>query len=241
MVRSEHPANIGAVARVLCNVGLGRLTLVDCASPRLWEAYATGWKARHLLERARTCDTLKEALAGVHLAVGFTARAGRNRQVRLLDEVAGEIARVARRRRVALLFGNEKSGLTAGEAACCRILARIPTHRRCPSLNVSHAVAIAAYVIRRARLARQWTADFPKRDYSVTAGELERSLAALEEALVCLGYGGRRTHLRSRIVRAVRETARRGLLDRRSVRIIRALATRTEQRIRDATLSAPRI
>ena len=49
----------------------------------------------------------------------------------------------------ALVFGGETSGLTLGELDLCGRRALIPSHPDQPSLNLSHAVMVAAYEVFR--------------------------------------------------------------------------------------------
>jgi tRNA C32,U32 (ribose-2'-O)-methylase TrmJ len=57
------------------------------------------------------------------------------------------VAAVSRRQRVAVLFGNEETGLAAEDLAHCQMLATIPTVPQSPALNLSHAVMVIAYEI----------------------------------------------------------------------------------------------
>jgi TrmH family RNA methyltransferase len=56
---------------------------------------------------------------------------------------------------VALVFGNEQSGLSGDEAALCGWLCQIPTNPLYSSLNLAAAVQILAYEMRLATLAGQ--------------------------------------------------------------------------------------
>ena len=56
-------------------------------------------------------------------------------------------------RRVALLFGSEKTGLSNSEMSCCHALLRIPTSPDCPSMNLGQAVAVCCYELSRMGLA----------------------------------------------------------------------------------------
>jgi len=53
---------------------------------------------------------------------------------------------------IALVFGNERTGLTGEELALCSLAVHIPTSDEFSSLNLSQAVQIAAWEIRRAFL-----------------------------------------------------------------------------------------
>jgi tRNA/rRNA methyltransferase len=75
------------------------------------------------------------------------------------------------------VFGPETTGLTRDELALCGRLATIPSHPGQPSLNLSHAVAVAAYEVYRA--ARRPDA-LPRR---ATHDEKEAMLALLREGL----------------------------------------------------------
>ena len=64
-------------------------------------------------------------------------------------EAAAEVAGRATET-TCLVFGPESSGLTQDELAACGHRVLIPAHPDQPSLNLSHAVMIAAYEVFRA-------------------------------------------------------------------------------------------
>src|SRR5262249_57645898 len=76
-----------------------------------------------------------------------------------------------------LVFGPEASGLTQDEMAVCGRRVVIPAHHGQPSLNLSHAVMVAAYEVFRARTR---PAPLPRR---ATHEEKEAMLACLREGL----------------------------------------------------------
>ena len=57
------------------------------------------------------------------------------------------------------MFGNERDGLSAEELALCDEAVRIDTSELFPSLNLSHAVQIACWELRKAVLAAASTRD----------------------------------------------------------------------------------
>jgi TrmH family RNA methyltransferase len=150
LVRPETPANVGACARVVRNAGLEGLDLVEPGDWRTVECWRTAWGAQDVLENARVFPDLDQALAGSTWAAGLTGRkdpAGACLDVR---EAAEAIAGLSREDRVALVLGPETAGLTRHELARCGRCASIPSHPDQPSLNLSHAAAVAAYEVYRA-------------------------------------------------------------------------------------------
>ena len=150
LVRPESPANVGAVARVVRNTGLEGLDLVQPGDWRTVECWRTAWGAQDVLEQARVFATLGEALAVTTWAAALTRRPPDGAPASDVRTMALELSGLSREDEVALVFGPETSGLTHGEMALCGRCATIPTHPAQPSLNLSHAVAIAAYEVMRA-------------------------------------------------------------------------------------------
>ena len=116
LCETAHPGNIGAAARALKTMGLADLVLVK---PKQFPNPQAEWLAvgaADVLKRARVCDTLDEALAGSAFSVACTARP---REVAApmvsAREAAARMVEVARKQPVALVFGNEKFGLTAAD------------------------------------------------------------------------------------------------------------------------------
>ncbi len=149
LVRPSHPGNIGAAARAMLTMGLGRLTLVE---PRRFpdpEAEARASGATAVLDDARVVATLDDALAGAVLTVGLSARprefAG---QVLTVRAAAERAVATTMRGDVALVFGTEMSGLSNDELARCAVVATIPANPRYASLNLAAAVQVAAYELR---------------------------------------------------------------------------------------------
>jgi TrmH family RNA methyltransferase len=162
------------------NTGLDGLDLVEPGDWRTVECWRTAWGAQEVLEQARAFDDLGAALAD---ASYVAALAGRPRPGSIpLDvrQMAGEVSGLGAEARVALVFGTESTGLTQAEMALCGRTVRIPSHPAQPSLNLSHAVAIAAYEVFRTA-ARAGAG--PR---LATHDEKERLLGLLREGLLAV-------------------------------------------------------
>jgi len=153
LVRPETPANVGACARVVKNAGLEGLSLVAPGDWRTIECWRTAWGAQEVLEEARVFESLDAALADATWVGGLSGRRdgpGRSTDVR---EMAEAVAALGGQDRVAVVLGAETAGLTLAELARCGRRVLIPSHPDQPSLNLSHAAAVAGYEIHRARTA----------------------------------------------------------------------------------------
>jgi tRNA/rRNA methyltransferase len=146
LVEPEGPFNIGSVARIMKNMGLVQLALVNPVDFHNDEAYKAAVGARDLLEQALVFDTLEQAIGDTNLVVGTTRRAGKLRRIFCsVEELPEKVFPVTTVGTVAVLFGREKDGLTSREADLCNILVTIPADENFPSLNLSHAVAVVCY------------------------------------------------------------------------------------------------
>ncbi len=149
LVSPQEARNVGQVCRAMKTMGLSRLYLVGAGHIDTREAAVTALHARDLLEGAIHCAGLPEALRGTALAAGVSRRRGRWRKYFALDpeQLVERIA--AARGPCALVFGRESDGLTDEELACCQLAVRIPSSPEFPSLNLSHAVQLLAYLLFR--------------------------------------------------------------------------------------------
>ena len=148
MVGTTEPGNIGAAARAIKNMSLSRLFLVNPNKYPSAAATARASGADDVLSNAVVCSSLEEALEGVHLVIGASARQ-RNikwKQMDVLDtckEIQKTLAKS--RQQVAVIFGTENSGLTNKELDLCHILMTIPGNPDYFSLNVASAIQVFAY------------------------------------------------------------------------------------------------
>lgn len=223
--RTSHPGNIGAAARAMKTMGFARLVLVDpqCRPDAQAEAMASG--AGDVLAGAQVCGTLAEALHGVTLALALTARR-RDLATEPLwaREGAAELAAVATGSagaEIALVFGNETSGLSNEELAQCGRWAMIPANPEYSSLNLAAAVQLLCYELRLALLAVPSAPTFSGGGMPATHDEVEGLLAHLEAMAVESGFldpdNPRRLMLRMRRLFA------RAVLEKEEVNILRGL------------------
>jgi len=189
LCETAHPGNIGAAARAMKTMGLGQLTLV---APQRYPDPQAQWLAvgaADVLQSARTCANLDEALAGSAFTVACTARP---REVAVpmvaAREAAARIVEVARTQFVALVFGNEAYGLTAAEIGKCQLLATIPAQPEFSSLNVAAAVQVLAYELRLAALGATVRNRSGKEPEHATHEEIERFYVHLERSLLEAGF-----------------------------------------------------
>lgn len=148
LVNPLYPENIGAVARACSNFGIERLILVKPEDlTRLpMEAMATK-SGIPILEKMEIYEGLPQALKDFNLVIGTTARLGKRRLVYYTPkEISEEICAYSLSNKIALLFGNERLGLSNEDLFYCDKVITIPTTERA-SLNLSQAVVIILYEI----------------------------------------------------------------------------------------------
>ncbi|MDR3212334.1 MAG: RNA methyltransferase [Azoarcus sp.] len=188
LTRPSHPGNIGAAARAMKTMGLAELWLVSPASfpDPVAEARASG--AGDVLAAARVVATLPEALAGTVFAAALTARR-RDLSLPCLGPRAAAAELLAWRERgdVALVFGNEASGLTNEELALCAQPVTIPTHPGYTSLNLGAAVQLMCYELRMAAVGEGIRAAGHS-PTPATHDEIEGFFAHLETAIAASGF-----------------------------------------------------
>ena len=154
LVGTQHPGNMGAAARAMKTMGLGRLVLVAPEKPLDDEAFRRSAGAEDVLGDAPVVATLAEAVADCTLVLGCTARARRVQLEELLPTVAAQraLAKAAEPAEIAFVFGRERTGLTNEELQLCHLAVHIPSHPDFSSLNLAAAVQVLAYELRMALL-----------------------------------------------------------------------------------------
>lgn len=152
LTRPSHPGNIGAAARALKTMGLNVLCLVNPRAFPHADADARASGALDVLRQARVYDSLAAALGGCVLAVATSSR-HRNLQHEMMTarEAARVVVAQAASHQVAIVFGNETSGLSGDEAGLCQLWADIPANPEYASLNLAGAVQVFAYELRMAQ------------------------------------------------------------------------------------------
>ncbi len=152
---TTEPRNLGATARALKTMGIGRLRLVNPLDHLGREARALAHGAEELLERAVLYEDVRAAVADASVVAGTTCRSRQLRKGAPLppQELAARLAEHAATGPVALLFGTERTGLTNDELNLCRYQSTVPMAQPQPSLNLAQTVMLYAWEIRRACLA----------------------------------------------------------------------------------------
>lgn len=193
LVATSHGGNIGGCARAMKNMGLARLYLVAPDEFPGTEASARAAGAEDVLERARVCASLDEAIADCQLVIGTSARGRRIAWPMLApDEAARRVVTESAEREVAVLFGRERTGLTNDELDRCQVLVNIPTDPGFSSLNLACAVQVMAYEMWRAHGAGAALTAAKGTEMLgeplATQEEVARFYAHLEQALTETGF-----------------------------------------------------
>ncbi len=196
LVNTTHPGNIGATARAMKNMGLGRLYLV---APKKYPDEEALWRAGHaldVLDNAVVVDTVEEAIGDAGLVIGTSARE-RKIPWPLMNprEVATRAKEEQGEQDIAILFGREDRGLTNDELQKCHIHLNIPTGDEYSSLNVAQAVQVVTYELRMAafgdELPSEKVTQEDKRDWDVKLASteaMEHFYQHLEQVLIDIDF-----------------------------------------------------
>jgi tRNA/rRNA methyltransferase len=145
LVEPAGPLNIGSVARVMKNMGLRNLVLVNPhCDPLGAEARQMAVHAADVLESAQQVPTLALALEGCFRAIATTARPRDVVPVVPLEPPRQALPWLLQLPS-ALIFGPEDRGLSNAELNYAQRFVSIPSSPDYPSLNLAQAVAVCCY------------------------------------------------------------------------------------------------
>lgn len=193
LVRARNPANIGAVARAMHDLGYAHLRIVN-DFPVPFAAAKSAVDASSVLLSATEPATVAAAIEDCMLVLGTTAVGERalEHPLHLLPEAA-VLVRTALdanpQAKVALLFGSEKTGLSNEELSHCHALLTIPMNSpgsgRHLSMNLGQATAVCLYAL---NAAHPPPVSIQTEPTPALAGELDRLTCLFHEVLDASGY-----------------------------------------------------
>mgnify|MGYP001615308142 FL=1 len=232
--RPTHPGNIGAVARAMKTMCLGQLYLV---APRRFpapEASALAAGAEDVLDRAHVCQTLEEAVRDCRLIIGTSARSRRIGWPTLdPSEGAKQLITAAAEGSVALIFGQERTGLINEELDRCHAVIAIPANQAYSSINLAGSVQIMAYELMRAGVGATSVADeMLGSTQPATHEEMEHFYRHLEQTLMETGFlDPANPRL---LMRRLRRLFNRAMPDQNEINILRGILASTQHRKGDS-------
>jgi tRNA/rRNA methyltransferase len=164
--RPQSADNVGAAARAMKNFGFGRLAIVP---PAAWEnlprtgagetaredvlarARVLARRASDVLDAVEEHPSLSAAVADATWVCGTTSREVEGRPRLDPRALGAEVARRAAVGEVAIVFGEERRGLSDAELELCHAVCSIPTDPAYDSMNLAQSVAVLAYEVAMAR------------------------------------------------------------------------------------------
>ncbi|HAC65037.1 MAG TPA: RNA methyltransferase [Cyanothece sp. UBA12306] len=185
LVEPAGPLNVGSIARVMKNMALQRLILVNPKCDPLSEpAKLMAVHGVDILEQAQQVSNLPEALQGCQRAIATTARPRgtltplenpKNALPWLLEPSLTS----------ALIFGPEERGLSNEELNYAQRFVCIPSNPDYPSLNLAQSVAVCTYELYQ---AAQTSTPIPPEIEPAPLDILEGYYQHLEALLLKIGY-----------------------------------------------------
>ncbi len=218
LVDTRTPANIGATARCMMNMGMNRLVLVNPPQDKNNEASKLAAGADNILKNAVVAASLNDAVAGQHLVIGTSRHHGRLRKnIRTAREAAEAIVPLLEKNSVSIVFGNEVNGLDMRNLSLCHEIIAIPSSHSFPSLNLSHAVMVVAYEF----FCAAASVVHPSTAVLASAEELEDFYHQLQKTLMAIGFLEQDNP--ERMMFSLRQIFGRSRLEVRDVKILRGI------------------
>lgn len=185
LCRPDESRNVGSACRAMANMGITNLRIVGKKADYDEEKVKTlAIHAFSIWENAVFFDSIEAATKDCYVSAGTTRRRGKKRKEWLLtpDEFSTKVNDIEKGK-VAVIFGNERTGLTDEELECCTLGVKIPTDDEFGSLNLSHAVQIICYELYKHLKVPTLTGYTP-----ITLERLSKTVTSLTDDLKKVGF-----------------------------------------------------
>ena len=244
LVETSRPGNVGAAARAMKTMGFHDLVLVKPRYEHVLmheEAVAFASGAQDVLQQARVVNSLDEAIADCNVVAGLSARLRefspplmqpREFAASISASMAASTAALTAEEstlQAALVFGNERFGLSNEQVERCKVLLHVPTNPDYSSLNLAQAVQIMAYECRMATVSStQMPSGIGFQGELAKAEQIEGLFMHLEQALIDIDFLDP-THPK-KLMSRLRRLFSRSALETEEVNILRGIAQHIQQK-----------
>ena len=189
LVEPNGPLNVGSVARLCLNFEVDELRIV---SPKCdifsLEAKKMALRGQKYLEKCEIFNDLKEAIFDCDLVFASCGRidVSKDSSFESSDKILNWISSFKKINNLAIIFGRENSGLTNEELLLANKIFYIPTSKNNPSLNLSHAVSIVLYELKK---TSKRNVNRELKVYNLaSSNQIQESFVELEKMLLRVGY-----------------------------------------------------
>lgn len=195
LVRTHNPGNLGAAARAAKNFGVEISLLGPRTDPAHPDAISFASGAEELLRKVNVLSAWGELLDSADTVVAMTSLRGRITRglppPSSFEEISRSLRSPRRGRRIALVFGPERGGLTTEELQRCDARLTIPAEAAFPTLNVAQAVVAALALLYPFEAPRRSRGTPIPEEKPAPARDVRRLLTSFKETLSSAGYPGR--------------------------------------------------
>ena len=151
LVEPAVPENIGASARAIKTMGHRDLCIVNSSLHLEKKSKILAHGSNDVLENAKVYKEFNDILTDFDFLIATSAKRRRTNENYIQAEELVEflVQRKSSLNRIGILFGREESGLSNDEIRKCDLITYVPISNPYPSLNLSQAVMIYAYLLSR--------------------------------------------------------------------------------------------
>ena len=187
LVEPAGALNVGSVARVMKNMGLHQLILVNPqCDPKSLQARKMAMHGIDVLQQAQLVENLPMALQGCQRAMATTARS-RGLSNQFYTPREGLSWLLGENIISGLIFGREDRGLSNEELNYAQKFISIPANPEYTSLNLAQAVAVCSYELNLACQDKKISNNNNELE-TATLDILEGYYQQLEDLLLKIGY-----------------------------------------------------
>jgi len=189
LVEPSGPLNVGSVARLCSNFNVDQLRIVSpkCDIYSL-EAKKMALKGINFIEECSIYESIVDSISDCDLVLATCGRINYPKKYEqdCLENISNWIRNFKEVKNLAIIFGREDRGLTNKELLVAHKVFSVNTHKKFPSMNLSHAVSVVLYELSKIKkndnILKKKVLDF------ATSKQIEDSFIEIEKLLIKTGY-----------------------------------------------------
>ena len=222
LFKPQLPENIGACARALKNFNFTKLKIV---SPKISfpneKVYSTSVGAKDIINSSKIYNSLEEAIKDANCVIATSSRVRKKNYKYLTFQ---QLKKINFKKKIAIIFGPEASGLTNNELSYANYLIKIPTNSNFQSLNISHCVIILCYEIFKILNKRSINLSLKDKHKLINKKDLNKFVDFLVHSLDQIGFL-QPNHKRKSMIQNMRSIFHKMNLSDKEMRILLGIFT----------------